>query len=67
MTDRRRWQEAGGAELGMSVNVSARQVMSKSFVAQLSDVLAAGTVRPDWLTLAITESVSLFRGGSLGG
>ncbi|WP_129337383.1 putative bifunctional diguanylate cyclase/phosphodiesterase [Cellulomonas endophytica] len=52
----RRWADAG-ADLGMSVNVSARQVTHPSLVADVADALRDAGIAPGRLTLEITESL----------
>ena len=55
--DRQRWRElTQGEELGLSVNVSAHQLMSADFTAAVEDVLRATQTDPGLLTLEITES-----------
>jgi EAL domain-containing protein (putative c-di-GMP-specific phosphodiesterase class I) len=46
-----------GHELGMSVNVSARQLDEPEFVQEVADTLAATEIDPATLTIEITESV----------
>jgi diguanylate cyclase (GGDEF)-like protein len=48
---------AGGAPLGVAVNVSAHQLMTAGFVDQVEEVLAATRTPAERLTLEITESV----------
>lgn len=56
--DRRRWHQSfPAARLGMSVNVSAHQLMSPGFVAIVADTLAGADDPAAVLTLEITESV----------
>ncbi len=56
-TDRSRWHGDRSGELGVSVNVSAHQLMSASFADSIGDVLNLAPGRPDLLTLEVTESV----------
>jgi diguanylate cyclase (GGDEF)-like protein len=56
-TDRGRWQQQHPADLGMSVNVSAHQFMSSGFTATVASVLESTSVKPELLTLEVTESV----------
>jgi diguanylate cyclase (GGDEF)-like protein len=49
------WREAGYA-IGMSVNVSARQLDSDDFVDHVRDSLRESGMEPDALTLEITET-----------
>jgi diguanylate cyclase (GGDEF)-like protein len=56
--DRQGWQgENQDDNLGMSVNVSAYQLMSDNFVSDVASVLASGHTDPHLLTLEVTESV----------
>ncbi len=56
--DRAKWQREGfGNELTMAVNVSAHQLMSPGFTADVEAVLGSGDADPSLLTLEITESV----------
>jgi len=48
---------AAGHTIGMSVNVSARQLEHDEFVAEVRDALADNDLPPDALTLEITETV----------
>ena len=48
---------AAGLPLTISVNVSARQLESDSFVADVTDVLMASGLPPDALVVEITESI----------
>jgi diguanylate cyclase (GGDEF)-like protein len=50
-----RWREAGHA-IGMSVNVSARQLDSDDFVNHVRDALHESGMEPEALTLEITET-----------
>jgi diguanylate cyclase (GGDEF)-like protein len=55
--DRHRWAGQGGrADFGMSVNVSAHQLMAPDFVATVAAVLAGTDTPPAVLTLEITET-----------
>lgn len=57
-TDRKGWQRQPGTEdLAMAVNVSAHQLMSPGFTAEVAAILRAVDIRPELLTLEITESV----------
>ena len=51
----RRWQRAGH-DLGVSVNVSARSLLDSGFVDDVLDLVRSSGLRPDLLTLEITES-----------
>jgi diguanylate cyclase (GGDEF)-like protein len=56
-SDRRCWQSDEAKDLGMSVNVSAHQLMSAGFADTVADVLASAADDPRLLTLEVTESV----------
>jgi diguanylate cyclase (GGDEF)-like protein len=55
----REWQRAyaGSGSLGISVNVSARQLADPAMVADVASALAATGLRPELLTLEITETM----------
>ncbi len=53
------WRKAGLARLRVAVNISARQLYSDHFVAQVRRVLADTGVEPDALELEVTESVMM--------
>jgi diguanylate cyclase (GGDEF)-like protein len=56
--DRLRWQSRGtAAELSISVNVSARQLMAPDFTTTVADILAQTYTDPRQVTLEVTESV----------
>jgi diguanylate cyclase (GGDEF)-like protein len=55
--DRRRWQEHSATELMMAVNVSGHQFMSARFVHTVAEVLANNSIKPELVTLEVTESV----------
>lgn len=57
--DAARWRRASGAEIGVSVNVSARELVSRDLVRELESALADASLNPDALTLEITESALL--------
>lgn len=57
-TDRHRWLHSGTTEqIGISVNVSAHQLMTVGFAASVADVLSATATGPNQVTLEVTESV----------
>jgi diguanylate cyclase (GGDEF)-like protein len=56
-SDRRRWHSDKAEDLGMSVNVSAHQLMSAGFAHTVESVLAGAAIDPRLLTLEVTESV----------
>jgi diguanylate cyclase (GGDEF)-like protein/PAS domain S-box-containing protein len=54
----RAWRESfSHTSLRMSVNVSSLQLMHRDFVAHVRHCLESNAVRPDQLTLEVTESV----------
>jgi diguanylate cyclase (GGDEF)-like protein len=53
------WRNAGLPRLRMAVNISARQLYSDHFVAQVRRVLADTGIEPDMLELEVTESVMM--------
>jgi diguanylate cyclase (GGDEF)-like protein len=55
--DRKRWGAPGQEELSVSVNVSARQLMSPDFVATVAEVLEDTDTDPRVVTLEVTETV----------
>jgi diguanylate cyclase (GGDEF)-like protein len=56
--DRQRWRhDRQPDDLGMSVNVSAYQLMSPDFTATVDDVLRSTHTDPELLTLEVTENV----------
>jgi diguanylate cyclase (GGDEF)-like protein len=50
-----RWRDAGHA-IGMAVNVSARQLETDQFIADVRDAIARSGIDADALTLEITET-----------
>jgi diguanylate cyclase (GGDEF)-like protein len=56
-SDRQRWQRQHPTPIGMSVNVSAHQLLSPGFTQVVAGVLAGTSADPDLLTLEVTESV----------
>lgn len=55
-------QAAMGREVGMAVNVSARQLQHPDFVAHVEEALSESGLPPRCLTLELTESVLLASG-----
>ncbi len=51
------WDTTSTRRLKMSVNVSGRQLQQAGFVAEVAGALASTGVRPDRLTLELTETV----------
>lgn len=59
LSDMMRWQKTPGSridEMTVNVNVSVLQLKHQNFIKVLSDRLGASTIRPEQLTLEITES-----------
>ncbi len=59
----RRWQQldAQWAQLTMSVNISAADLGQRSFVARVSRALVEASLRPESLTLELTEDILMPR------
>ena len=55
----RRWRDAGLRNLGMSVNLSARQLRNPALPLQVQRALANSEIPPERLELEITESVAM--------
>jgi diguanylate cyclase (GGDEF)-like protein/PAS domain S-box-containing protein len=53
------WQEAGLANIPVSVNLSLRQFAQKNLVGKISQALAATGLDPKYLELEITESMTM--------
>jgi EAL domain-containing protein (putative c-di-GMP-specific phosphodiesterase class I) len=53
------WRRAGLRDLGVSVNISAKQLSSRHLPAEVTVALEASSLDPAALTLEITESVLL--------
>jgi diguanylate cyclase (GGDEF)-like protein/PAS domain S-box-containing protein len=53
------WQAAGVGDIGLAVNVSARQLLHPGFVAGVAEVLRETGLRPSTLCLELTETVLL--------
>jgi EAL domain-containing protein (putative c-di-GMP-specific phosphodiesterase class I) len=53
------WRSAGHRDLGVSVNISAKQLSSRHLPAEVTAALAESSLNPSALTLEITESVLL--------
>jgi PAS domain S-box/diguanylate cyclase (GGDEF) domain len=53
------WQDMGYPPVCVSVNLSARQFRQKDLVKQVDEVLKETGLDPRWLTLEITESLSM--------
>ena len=52
----RAWEELGGTQRWISVNVSARQLSEPFFVGSVHHILNSTELEPDRLILEITES-----------
>ena len=55
----RRWRAVGHPELGISVNISAKQLASPHLPSEVTSALEESSLEPAALTLEITESVLL--------
>ena len=53
------WRSVGYADLGVSVNISAKQLSSRHLPGEVADALTACSLDPAALTLEITESMLL--------
>lgn len=51
------WHKAGARQIGISVNVSARQFAERNWVSRVSELLAETGLEPQWLELELTESL----------
>jgi diguanylate cyclase (GGDEF)-like protein len=60
----RRWQEEGFAGVGVSVNVSGRQLAEPTFAHWVADALRAIGLSPTALTMEVTESVLVTEGST---
>ncbi|MEA2638274.1 MAG: hypothetical protein QOE18_1331, partial [Chloroflexota bacterium] len=56
-SDRRHWQRGRATDVSVSVNVSARQLMSAGFADTVAAVLDTASTDPSLLTLEVTESI----------
>ena len=57
--DRHRWDGFGWGSLGVAVNVSAVQIMTRGFVHSVASTLSATNTDPALVTLEVTETVFL--------
>jgi diguanylate cyclase (GGDEF)-like protein/PAS domain S-box-containing protein len=55
----RRWRGVGHPDLGISVNISAKQLASRHLPAEVTAALTESSLHPSALTLEITESMLL--------
>lgn len=53
------WRATTGLDIGLSVNVSARQVLSAGFVQSVEEVLAESGLNAEALTVEVDEEVLL--------
>ena len=53
------WSRLGLGGLGVSVNVSAEQIVGEGFAELVEEALAAGTLEPERLEIEVTESVAM--------
>jgi EAL domain-containing protein (putative c-di-GMP-specific phosphodiesterase class I) len=58
-TDARAWQERGLPAIQMSVNLSPRQLNSRTLIADIADVLKDSGLSPSLLELEITEGAMM--------
>jgi diguanylate cyclase (GGDEF)-like protein len=54
------WQRDGRPDLGLSVNLSPLQIQHPDFIAETTAVIAASGMRPETITLEMTET-AMFR------
>ena len=59
----RRWEEEGFTGLQVSVNLSARQLRQRGIVRMVQDILEETGARPGQLTIEMTESLLMEKGG----
>ena len=52
-----KWREEGHPDLYVTVNVSVKQLLDKSFISRVHDILLETKATPDSLVFEITESV----------
>ena len=57
--DMRRWRALGHRDLGISVNISAKELASASLPSEVTAALREASLEPSALTLEITESMLL--------
>ena len=62
-TQARRWEEAGFRGLQVSVNLSARQLRHRGIVRMVRDIIEETGARADQLTIEMTESLLMEKGG----
>ena len=60
----RRWADLGFVGLRFSVNLSARQLRQRGIVRTVQDILDETGARPSDLTIELTESLLMERGGT---
>jgi diguanylate cyclase (GGDEF)-like protein/PAS domain S-box-containing protein len=53
------WRAELGCEVGMSVNVSPRQLQEEGLVEAVGSIISANDIDPKWVTLELTESAGL--------
>jgi EAL domain-containing protein (putative c-di-GMP-specific phosphodiesterase class I)/GGDEF domain-containing protein len=58
LADAQRW-EAQGSPIGVAVNVSATLLADRGFIDWLRETLASGGVRPERVTIEVTESAAM--------
>jgi diguanylate cyclase (GGDEF)-like protein len=57
--DRHRWEHFGWGDLGVAVNVSALQLITRGFVDSVATILSTTDTDPTLVTLEVTETVFL--------
>ena len=55
----KQWQDKGYAPVRVAVNLSTRQFHQKDLVSQVAQILTETGLKPEWLELEITESLSM--------
>jgi EAL domain-containing protein (putative c-di-GMP-specific phosphodiesterase class I) len=58
LADLRAWHSAG-QDITCAVNISAKLLMDRIFLAQLQSLIAESGVDPQWLTFEVTESAAM--------
>ncbi|WP_052504493.1 putative bifunctional diguanylate cyclase/phosphodiesterase [Rossellomorea aquimaris] len=53
------WKEAGYKELKVSVNISIRQLMDKSFVGKVEESIKKYNIKPAYIDFEVTESIAM--------
>src|SRR5690606_24222463 len=58
-TQNKRWIDSGLPPIVMAVNVSGRQLMNRSFVDKVEQILEQSGLAPEYLEIEITESIAV--------